>query len=214
MASGRMVLACVLGVGCALLSAHGHAGRLTAGEPLPSKEETPGAWRKASRDGANCLYLMLSLSGRKVDYADVTAAIEASGRGSNLAGLRDAARRLGLETSVYQWGPGTLARAPGPVIAYMDTYQGEDGYFSLVFQATDVNCSLVNGANVTFQDLRAEDFRQVWSGYVLAPTEPPHSRMPELLSCGMGILILAGYGWLRARPALATLPAGGQSRVA
>jgi len=193
-----MVLACVLGAGCVLLSAHGHAGRLTAGEPLPNKEEIPGIWRKASHDGANCLYLMLSLSGRKVDYADVKAAIEANERGNNLAGLREAARRLGLETSVYQWGPGTLARAPGPMIAYMDSYQGEDGYFTLVFQATNVNYSLVNGAHVTLQDLRAEDFRQVWSGYVLARTEPPHSRMPELLSCGMGVLILAGYGWFRA----------------
>jgi hypothetical protein len=213
MASGRMLLACVLGAGCALLSVQGPVGRLAAGESLPDKGETPGIWRKPSHDGANCLCLLLSLSGRKVDYADVVAAVEASGRGNTLAGLRDAAQRFGLDTSIYQWGPSTLTHAPGPVIAYMDTYQEEGGYFTLVFQATDADCILVHGANATLEDRRAEDFRQVWSGYVLAPTQPRRSRKPELLSCGMGVLILAGYGWFRARRALTTAAAGSASQV-
>jgi hypothetical protein len=212
MPSGRMLLACVLGAICALLPDHGHAGRLAAGEPLLDRGETPAVWRTPSHDGANCLYLLLALSGRNVDYHDVTAAVEASGRGSNLAGLRDAARRLGLETSVYQWRPGQLIHAPSPVIAYLDSYNGEGGYFTLVFEATERDYCLVNGAKVTVEDLRTEDFCHVWSGYVLAPTQP-HRWKAERLSYGISIIVLAGYAWFRLRGVLAVPGAGARSRV-
>jgi len=207
-----MILACLLGVGCALGGAPVSDGRLAAGEPAAGVEASE-VWRTASHDGANCLYLLLTLSGRKADYQQVTAALQESGRGENLAGLREAAHHLGLDVSVYQWGPRRLANAPGPVIAYMDSYKGEGGYFTLVFQATELNCYLIRGSSASIQELGVDDFRRAWSGYVLAPTEPPPSRMPELLSCGVGVLFLAGYGWFRARPTLATLPAGAQPQV-
>jgi hypothetical protein len=203
MASGRTVLAWVLGAACALLSAHAPAGRLAADEARPAPREAPGAWRTRSHDGANCLYLLLARSGRKVDYADVTAALEARGRSNSLVGLRDAARRLGLDASVYHWGPRQLARAPSTVILYMDSNDAEGGYFALVFETGEGRFSLVNGSTATLEQLGAEDFRHFWSGYVLAPTQPAPSRQPELLSCGIGVLILAGYGWFRVRPALA-----------
>jgi hypothetical protein len=209
-----MLLACVLGVGCTLLPVHGLAGGLAAAEPLPDGGETPGVWRTTSHEGANCLYLLLLLSGRKADYGDVTAAIHATNSENSLAGLREAAQRLGLDTTVYRWQPHELAHAPCPVIAFVDNYDGEGGYFALIFQTTDANCSLVTGPNATFVDLRAEDFRQVWSGYVLAPTQPTRSQTPELLSSGAGVLILAAYGWLRARRVLATPVDNAQSQVA
>jgi hypothetical protein len=83
----------------------------------------------------------------------------------------------------------------------------------LVFQAIEKKCDTVDGANVTIQQLDAEDFRHLWSGYVLAPTQSAPSRMPELLSCGVGAFILAGYGWFRIRRALAVQAAGAKSQV-
>jgi hypothetical protein len=211
MASERMVLACVLGAGCALLLAPSPVGRLAADEPPPTRWEAPGAWRTASHDGANSLYLFLALSGRKADYAEVTAALEATGRSNSLVGLRDAARRLGLDASVYEWRPSQLDRAQSPVISLMDTYNGEGTYFALVFEFTGDTYSLIDGSSATVQQLRAEDFRHVWTGYVLAPTQPAPSRHAELLSCGIGALILAGYGWFRARPTWVVRSAGGRS---
>lgn len=211
MTRGRTVLACVLGVGCALLSDHSPAGRLAADEARPAPQEAPGAWRTRNHEGANCLYLLLALSGRKVDYADVTAALAASEQGNTLLGLRDAARRLGLDASVYHWGPRQLARAPSPVIVYMDSYSKEGGYFVLVFESTENSCSLVNGASATLEQFGAEEFRHVWSGYVLAPTQAAPSRQPELLACGIAVLILAAYGWFRIRPSLAVHWAPAQS---
>jgi hypothetical protein len=203
MTRGRTVLACVLGAGCALLSVPTPAGRLAADEARPAPREAPGAWRTRSHDGANCLHLLLALHGRKVDYADVTAALEASGQGDSLLGLRDAARRLGLDVSVYHWGPRQLADSPSPVIVHMDSYSKEGGYFVLVFGTTESSCSLVHGASATLEQFGEEEFRHVWSGYVLAPTQPAPSRQPALLSCAVGVLILAAYGWFRVRPALA-----------
>lgn len=212
MASGRMLLAWLLGAGWFLGPAYDVTGRLAAGEPLPDQGQTPGVWRTASHDGATCLQLLLFLSGRKVDYADVTAALEASGRGHSLAGLRDAAQRLGLQAAVYHWRPSQLVHAPGPVIVGLDHYNGQGGYFTLVFRATEDKCYLVDGPTATIQEVGAENFRHAWSGYVLAAA-PPHSRQVELLSCGIAVLILAGYGWFRARRALAMPVAGARSQV-
>jgi len=201
-----MILGCVLGAGWALLPIPGHAGRLAAGE-------TRGIWRTQEQDGANCLYLFLSLAGRKVDYADVTTALEATGRGKSLIGLRDAAQRLGLDVTIYHWGPGQLIHAPTPVIAHLDSYNGVGGSFVLIVQDFNTHCDTVNGANATLQELGAEDFRHLWSGYVLAPTQPEPSRTPELLSCGIGALILAGYGWFRIRRALPVAVPSARSAV-
>jgi hypothetical protein len=209
-----MVMACVLGASCALLPAHGPTGHLAAGEPQPTREEPPGVWRTASRDGANCLYLFLALAGRKVDYQDVKAALEGGGRGSSLADLQDAARRLGLDASVYQWWPSQLIHAPSPVIAYMDNDKGEGGYFMLVLQATDRRCYVINGANATIEEQGADDFRHAWSGFVLAPTQPAPSPKVELLSYGISGIILAGYGWFRVRRALAVPVSCARSQVA
>jgi hypothetical protein len=208
MSTARIILACLLGAGWALLPIDGQASRCAAEEPLTVAGEVPAAWRKQDHDGANCLYLFLALSGRKVDYAEVTAALEATGRGRSLAGLREAAQRLGLNASIYRWGPSQLVHSRCPVIAHLDSYDGQGGSFVLVFKSFETHCDTVNGANATLQELRAEDFRRVWSGYVLAPTLPAPSRKAELLSCGMGALILVGYGWFRVRRVV-TLPGTG-----
>jgi hypothetical protein len=102
------------------------------------------------------------------------------------------------------------------VIAYMDNYRGEGGSFALVFSTNDTNCYMVNGTIVTIEEIPMEAFRQLWTGYVLAPPHsvPSPSQEAKYLSCGMGVVVLAGYVWWRARPALALRAASARSEAA
>jgi Peptidase C39 family len=163
-------------------------------------------WRVPERDGVNCLYLFLHMSGQPVEYPSIQRALRKEGAYS-LLDLRDAARRLGVNASVRKWNPETLWHSRVPVVAYVERLQGgRAGSFVLFLGGEEDTCSYIDSATAVIMQVPADNFRRGWTGYVLVPgpsKEAWGASVSWWLSGGAGVVILVGYWWWRVRPALA-----------
>lgn len=87
-----------------------------------SDDSLPGMqrWQIGSACGANCLYCLLRVYGRVVDYDRLLDLLRPTSEGNSLEELRSAASKYGLETSVYRVRAREVEELRMPVIAHME----------------------------------------------------------------------------------------------
>jgi ABC-type bacteriocin/lantibiotic exporter with double-glycine peptidase domain len=157
-------------------------------------------WRTSENDGVTCLYVLLALEGRKVNYVDLLQQISKEGAdhrgGSGMVGLCQVAKHNGLNLDIRKCGVKDLTADHLPLIAFMEQ-EREAGSFVLVVWLAGDRCGIVDGYG-RYNQVSVDDFRRRFSGYVLVRQTSPRW---WLVFTGIGCwVVLLVYGWLRIRP--------------
>lgn len=186
----------------------------TSGQSAPAgakgNGDSSGIWRTPQHDAVNCLYLLLRLSDRQIEYTDVKESLRASEGQVSFAELRDAAGSLGQATELYQCGPDDLAGDRLPVISLIENPTGRGGVFVLLIGFDGSQWHYINGATATIEEMPIDDFRRHWSGCFLARRSGGNM---WAMSIGGGMLVIVGYWWLRVRPSSNRSHVGHSSNV-
>jgi hypothetical protein len=204
---GAVVLGLFVAAPCLLSPAAARPALPPPSGDDPLTAQAPDPWRVVGRDGVNSLYLLLALHGHPTPYPDLVQELQPDQGASSFAQLRDAARRHGLETTLYTCRPDELRNVPLPAVVLMEDPTGAGSTFSLLCYSRQQRWYLIDGAAVSTQDLPTDEFRRRWSGVALAPRQQTRAWLPWLC---LAIAGLAVYGLLRAWwSGRARRPAGG-----
>jgi Peptidase C39 family len=174
------------------------------------------AWRIQQRCPVNTLYVVLRLYCKDVSYQEILEQLPIDREGSSLADMRDFAARRGLPGRVLKLPPEKLSQVRFPVIAHLegDHFEGEAatyGHFIVLLQVGQneegfSKVEYIDGTTGMTAFMSAVEFRQRWTGFVLA-FDPQ--------SAGTGLLLPAAMslgGLLVALTLIMRLGRGGTGR--
>lgn len=182
---------CVGRFGAALaLIAIGHAGGMGS-EP----EGDFSQWRCPERDGVNCLYLQLRLLGYAGSYEQVVEAVPGGAEHASLAGLAEAAKRLGFVLVPTKLSISELTRLRSPVITLFEEAELGRGRFHFVIGFSQTKAHLIDGNFITRYEMPIDQFRRVWTGFAVIPQ--PASPWPRrALGTAIGAMLVCLATWL------------------
>jgi ABC-type bacteriocin transporter len=154
--------------------------------------------------GPACLATLALHYGRPVRLQQMRDFAGTDRIGTNLAGMTEAAERLGFMAKAVKGNFEVLPRAPLPAIAHLRTKEGM-GHFVVLHQVKKDSVVVADPAKGVVTMSPAE-FKSMWTGYLilLAPEqagprrvgkEPlsPWRRFVGLLGCHTGLLMEAGF---------------------
>ena len=150
------------------------------------------AWRTPQRDAVNTLYLLLKHSGIDCSYKDVHDVFGGDERRRNLVEIRDAARRLGLNVSVYRCTLVSLDSVRVPIIAHTEGMGSDGGGFCVVLPIRNKSeLHVIGGYTTRLGSVNADSFRRDWDGFILKP-EHESIRLHWVLAGFTFLLFVAG----------------------
>jgi hypothetical protein len=149
---------------------------LSASIASPARHELPDATTRWKREcGINGLYLFLNLSGHEVDYSRVRQSTPVGPRGSTMLQLRDAARSLGANVSVYALTRQQLQSSSKPVLVYLrespfvPAEAGlPSGHYVVVLDTSPKAVHFLDSSFARQYTTSWERFERRWVGHVLA----------------------------------------------
>lgn len=167
--------------------AQGQAG--VAQAPAAARSDATGTadasyWRTARNCGLNCLFLLLRSRGHELDYDRLADVVPIHVAGSSLDELRTAAESLGYRVQLGKGSPADLETTPLPVLVHLNGVLGEvgaTGHYMLLteYRVRESTVRLFDGASALVTEMSTDQFRRLWSGYVLL-AEPPGSGVSAL----------------------------------
>jgi hypothetical protein len=155
-------------------------------------------WRTHENDGLTCLYVLLSLEGDTVNYADLRKEIMERGSDHDRTGmvaLRQAGQHHGLNLDIRKCSIKEMTADHLPVIALTEEAQ-ETGAFVVVLWLAGDRCGILDGYG-RYNQVSVDDFRRRFTGYALV-LQPP-SRL-WMVFAGIGWSVLIVYGGWRIQP--------------
>ena len=158
---------------------------------------TDKVWRTSSRDGINCLYLMLRLHGHTVSYEKLDAALVLRPNQTSLLSLAEVAGSFGVPLAVKRYAPAEMAELPLPLIVHMYNTRQDGGRFVLIYhvpQDESGKFGTIEAGSRALVELSSDEFRRHWSGMLLVPHRSSF-RWP--IACAFNSFLLAGYCWQR-----------------
>jgi hypothetical protein len=134
-------------------------------------------WRSTRVCGVNCLYILLRISGKDVDYSQLCDSSLTDTKYNSLAELAESAQGYDLRVQCYQLSPDQLRRSPMPLIAHLDqqSVKGQTrGHFILVLATSTNRVTYVDGTTAQIKSVDWAKFQKEWSGsaLVLIPDNP------------------------------------------
>jgi ABC-type bacteriocin/lantibiotic exporter with double-glycine peptidase domain len=129
------------------------------------------AWQQGRACGANSLYFMLRLNGKKVGLDELRRSLAPTERGNSLKDLRDAALARGLRTEVVQTDPDGFRGLTPPFIVHLSQQFSDYGHICLVLGKKDGYIHMIDGTRMIVLRKKEADFFKMWSGYALIAEE-------------------------------------------
>lgn len=129
-------------------------------------------YQEVLRCGPNSLFVFLILSGHpEVTFKQIQA-VPVTTDGSSLLALREAARRLGVETAVRFYSSNELDSIPLPAIGQLNTGSASvtRQHFDVIYKIDAHQVHFVNGTTGQKHSVRRLWFVEHWTGYAM--TEP------------------------------------------
>ncbi|MGC8639202.1 MAG: cysteine peptidase family C39 domain-containing protein [Isosphaeraceae bacterium] len=146
-------------------------------------------WRREKRCGVNALYGFLAIQDRSVSLADVQRVLIPGASGTSMLQLRDAAGRLGFPCDILRTNPEGLGKLTVPAIAH---YSGvRDGHFVVILDVRPRSVVVTDLTACEVKELSLDDFKRLWSGYVLVK-RPWSAYLGEALTAA-GFVLFAAY---------------------
>ena len=167
------------------------------------KNAAPETWRCAANGGINALYCYLKINDVRCEYTDLLN--ERKRRcGTNemtAIDLAEIASRYGVPLRTFSVNMHELGSCPRPLIVHMDGESTDYGAFLLIISINGGIVEFVNGPTATIQEMDLENFRRVWSGYVLMASSSGSSEFLWAISIGFasGLTFILIYRIFRLR---------------
>lgn len=182
-------------------------GLLIIGQAPGQANKTGGdlsSWRRPERDGVNCLYLELRLLGYTGTYEALIGAVPGRPEQASMAGLAEAARRLGFGLVSAKLTVSDLSKLRTPPVVLFEEAGAGSGRFDLLLGFSEGEAHLIDGRFITRHGRMPIDrFRRGWTGFALVPgSVSPWPR--RWLGVAIGSVIGATTVWLAGRVARRT----------
>ncbi|HVA47106.1 MAG TPA: cysteine peptidase family C39 domain-containing protein [Pirellulales bacterium] len=139
------------------------------GAPAEGRDAKPTNldWREAVRCGPNCLYVMLFIFGKRVDYPSLVSATEVTDRGTSAAELMRVAERFGIRLAAVRADVGDVERLPLPAIVHFKE-AGDRGHYLLLLRiAADDTFTVLECTRGEMRQMSRGDFYDLWTGVAL-----------------------------------------------
>ena len=147
-------------------------------------------WRANALCGNNCLYVMLRMKSKAVDYNEIAGLLADKGPNVSLADLKRLSHRYGLWCEMGKGGRKELEELAKPVIAHLEPLRPDDaikGHYVLVLAVDEKHVSYLDGTTAVISEMEWRPFLKRWSGYFLF-TPDRDTSLPAM----DGILTLCG----------------------
>lgn len=163
------------------------ATRVSMGEKI---QDNLG-WRSVRNCGVNCLYIMLFMNGKKVEYSDLLAESKITDRGMSVAELQRVSEAFGLPLNAHRTDPSMLASIPLPAIVHFENDWQEVGHFVLLVRVNqDGTFTIIEPTLGEIERYSRGNFYSKWSGILLTRNESIiPSQLNTILTISSGMLI-------------------------
>ena len=166
----------------------------------PTESATAG-WRTPDNCGVNCVYALLRTRGTDVDHQSLLAERPQPTGPLSMAELETLLESHGVDAEVWKVPPDELAGLEAPYIAHLDLLEeGGGGHFVFVFKTNVQSFHFIDGTTGLTTGVDFDRFRDMSSGYVLAPVRAAAAERGWFWAVVGSVLVAVGvvaYGWVR-----------------
>ncbi|MDR1055656.1 MAG: peptidase domain-containing ABC transporter [Prevotellaceae bacterium] len=123
--------------------------------------------------GAACLASAAAYYGLQVPIARIRQMASTDKRGTNVAGLLEAAQKLGFTAKGVKGKFESLAKIPLPAIAHLTVKEGQLHHFAVIYKVTSTYIKIMDPASGKVERKPIDEFEKEWTGILvlLVPDE-------------------------------------------
>jgi ABC-type bacteriocin/lantibiotic exporter with double-glycine peptidase domain len=151
--------------------------------------------------GQNCIYMLLKLKGRSVDFAKTSCLVPSGSDGMSLAEVRNAIVALGLSVEIRQLALTDLSK-PGviPLIILLNDSNNHHGHYVIVTNVHNDGVTVLDGTSGLPEDIGVNDLEEMWKGYALVPNRGTAWIICSICA-GLGLIVggISALGFFKRR---------------